>query len=354
MGLRYRKSIKVGKFFRINVSKSGIGYSIGVPGARYTVSANGRRTITAGIPGTGISYSQSVGGNSRRSQSHTYNQPTVDSGIAEAASQESAAISNFQPVEMKELLSSLRKSHFLYVSGSVLLIIGIIFLFATFISFNIGSLVIGLIGTMMGSIFLYLIHHNLCVVLEYEIDSEMQYLHSDRVAAFDCVFQSKKVWQTLTSAIVTNQKTHAGAGNVVTRFPISQQKNFPPYLKSNAEIIYLKLKSEKLYILPDKIIIQKGGKFGAIDYKDVNTTVYTGIFIENQGVPSDAQIIGYTWQYVNKNGSPDKRYSNNRQLPRCKYGYIKLESPSGLNVELCCSDYKRIVEFGQGFGNNGE
>lgn len=57
MGFRYRKSIGVGKYFRINVSKSGIGYSFGVPGARITHSANGRVTTTVGLPGTGISYS---------------------------------------------------------------------------------------------------------------------------------------------------------------------------------------------------------------------------------------------------------------------------------------------------------
>lgn len=40
MGFRLRKSINFGGGFRINLSKSGIGYSLGVPGLRYTKSAN--------------------------------------------------------------------------------------------------------------------------------------------------------------------------------------------------------------------------------------------------------------------------------------------------------------------------
>lgn len=40
MGFRFRKSINLGGGFRINLSKSGIGYSFGVPGLRYTKSAN--------------------------------------------------------------------------------------------------------------------------------------------------------------------------------------------------------------------------------------------------------------------------------------------------------------------------
>ncbi len=55
MGLRFRKSINLGKIFRINISKSGIGTSTGVPGFRIGYGPRGTRT-TASIPGTGVSY----------------------------------------------------------------------------------------------------------------------------------------------------------------------------------------------------------------------------------------------------------------------------------------------------------
>jgi hypothetical protein len=55
MSLRLSKHINIGKFFRINISKSGIGFSAGVPGARFTSGPSGRR-ITLGIPGTGLTY----------------------------------------------------------------------------------------------------------------------------------------------------------------------------------------------------------------------------------------------------------------------------------------------------------
>ena len=56
MGFRFRKSISVGKFGRINISKSGIGYSVGTKGLRFTKTATGKNRTTASIPGTGISY----------------------------------------------------------------------------------------------------------------------------------------------------------------------------------------------------------------------------------------------------------------------------------------------------------
>ena len=55
MGFRFRKSIGAGPF-RVNFSKSGIGYSFGVKGARITKKSNGSTMTTIGVPGTGISY----------------------------------------------------------------------------------------------------------------------------------------------------------------------------------------------------------------------------------------------------------------------------------------------------------
>ncbi|MHC0038023.1 DUF4236 domain-containing protein [Pseudoneobacillus sp. C159] len=59
MGLRFRKSFKVAPGIRMSVGKSGVGMSFGGKGLRYSVHTSGRRTATAGIPGTGLSYSTS-------------------------------------------------------------------------------------------------------------------------------------------------------------------------------------------------------------------------------------------------------------------------------------------------------
>ena len=56
MGLRFRKSIKLGGGARLNLSKSGIGYSWGVKGARFTKKANSGNRTTLSVPGTGISW----------------------------------------------------------------------------------------------------------------------------------------------------------------------------------------------------------------------------------------------------------------------------------------------------------
>lgn len=59
MGLRFRKSITIGPL-RINISKSGIGFSLGVKGFRISRSAKGKNTATVSLPGTGLSYVQDL------------------------------------------------------------------------------------------------------------------------------------------------------------------------------------------------------------------------------------------------------------------------------------------------------
>ena len=60
MGWSYRKTASIGPF-RINVSKSGIGYSIGGKGFRTGVNARGRRYTSISVPGTGLRYTKSGG-----------------------------------------------------------------------------------------------------------------------------------------------------------------------------------------------------------------------------------------------------------------------------------------------------
>ena len=59
MSFRFRKSINLGKGFRVNIGKSGGRLSFGGQGFRQSISTAGTARTTFGIPGTGLSYSKS-------------------------------------------------------------------------------------------------------------------------------------------------------------------------------------------------------------------------------------------------------------------------------------------------------
>ena len=54
---RFRKIIPLGRFLRINVSKTGTSLSVGRPGATVNVRKD-RVDGTVGIPGSGLSYKE--------------------------------------------------------------------------------------------------------------------------------------------------------------------------------------------------------------------------------------------------------------------------------------------------------
>ena len=58
MGLRFTKHIKLGKHLRLNISKSGVGISGGVRGARISFNPKTGVRSSVGLPGTGIYYSE--------------------------------------------------------------------------------------------------------------------------------------------------------------------------------------------------------------------------------------------------------------------------------------------------------
>jgi len=55
MGFYYRKSVNLGPF-RVNIGKSGLGYSVGGRGFRVGKSSRGRKYTSFSIPGTGVGY----------------------------------------------------------------------------------------------------------------------------------------------------------------------------------------------------------------------------------------------------------------------------------------------------------
>ena len=71
MGFRFRKSKKILPGVRLNFSNKSVGVSLGGKHARVSVNSSGRRTYSASIPGTGISYVKTSSGKHTSGQNHS-------------------------------------------------------------------------------------------------------------------------------------------------------------------------------------------------------------------------------------------------------------------------------------------
>lgn len=327
MGWRYRKSINLGGGFRINLSKSGIGYSWGFPGYRHTYSPNGTQRKTYSIPGTGISYVESQGKINRNSSNsgnnYNYNQDTKLITGATTYYQNSN-INNMGKGD--EILKAINKLRTIDILANICLIMVVLF--------------------PIGIILKILISQKWKLDLTYEMD-DINQKKFDALNEFLVELKNnRKLWQIGSSTIVYNTKYNAGAGNNVSRTSISLVKKMPWYINHNIDVYCLKLKNEKIFFTPDRMLIFKNmGRVGCRKYNDMVAGFSTTNFVEIEMVPRDAEIVEYTWRYVNKSGGPDKRFNNNRRIPVCKYGEISLESEDGINILLECSNHNLMYSI---------
>jgi len=78
-------------------------------------------------------------------------------------------------------------------------------------------------------------------------------------------------------------------------------------------------------------LVFDSAQVGAVSYPDLRIAIAQTRFIEDSSVPPDSQIVDHTWRYVNKKGGPDRRFSDNRELPILLYDEVRLTSSTGLN-----------------------
>lgn len=323
MGLRTRKSFNLGAGFRINLSKSGIGYSWGVPGYRVTK--------TASIPGSGISYvTESSGKKDAKSKSSIPNTEAY-SNITDI---ESSDISCFQPAEYSALL---KKLNLIYKLNRIPLWLCIFFLFTPYPVI----VVLGIIGILL-RIFLFF---KGSVELDYTLDVDMAKEYERRITAWKSLSKSNKFCHVIQSGKVNNSKNTGGANNALNFADLKLIPRLPRFIKSNVQGITLKLKKESLLFLPDKLLIIKNNKIGAINYESLKYDIFAFGYIEAKTPPKDAEFFQNVWLYTNKDGTPDKRHKENRQLPVYKYGRIDITSPEGVNVQIVCSNEKIVEDF---------
>ena len=322
MGWRYRKSYKLGGF-RINLSKSGIGYSCGIPGMRFTKMANGRERTTYSIPGTGFFYVEET--SSKHKNNNDYSTSENTNLLYEA----SADVEEYQNVEYDEFLSNVKK----YKNKND--------------NYNLIMIIIGILGLFFIPLiiipFIMFIYRK-CneeqfkINTDYSFDEYYQDYYNLLNLTLEEITKNDKVWAIESEHSVDDRRYNAGAGSSVKRQAVKLEQKCPQYLKMNITPYYLSFKNNSFYFLPDRILLETAKQIKDIKYSELKLNFNKQRFIEDEKVPKDALIVDRTWKYVNKNGTPDRRFSNNYQIPICSYSTVNFYSESGLDIMLHLSN----------------
>lgn len=171
-------------------------------------------------------------------------------------------------------------------------------------------------------------------VLFYELDEDFERRYQAVVSSFDKFCECAGKWHIEAGGAVTDLTTwkrNAGASHLIRRQPTTLAYKLPPTVSCNVTPPALHVGRQIMYFLPDVVLMQDGNRVGAISYGDLSVRWQNSNFIEEGPVPSDAVVIGQTWKHPNKNGGPDRRFKDNRQIPICRYEVMHLTSPSGVN-----------------------
>ena len=342
MGWRLRKSINLGLGFRINLSKSGIGYSWGFPGYRTTKLANGGTRQTYSLPGTGISYVEQQGG--RRNNEQNYD---VSSNLITGETEvfENIPIENIQKND--PILKEINKVLFINRLANLLLILTLlIYVHPAFSLCFIAGIVLKII-----------IFSSMKIKLYYEFDEDSRKMYNSLKEIWITLSQSRKLWQINSSTRIYNTKYSAGSGNHVDRNNAFIMSKLPSFIKTNIDIYGLNLCNQKMYFTPDRILIFRPfRKVYGCTYRDMFFGISSERFVESGKVYKDSEVVDYAWLYTNRDGSRDLRFNNNRRFPVCKYGELTLKSPNGIHTIIEFSNHdlaediqSKLVLFGNQF-----
>lgn len=339
MGFYLRKSISAGPF-RFNLSGSGLGLSVGVKGFRV---GTGPRGNYVHMGRDGLYYRASLGGAQRPPKQQTPVPPSSSPQGSTGTAIETGDVLEMKPTTGSHIMEQINEKMALnplwpwaLVGGGVLSAIAF--------SQPSGS-VLGIVSSVataaLSAWLAFRDQQRRAVVIMYDLDDDTITPFQKLTEEFDRVRSVNQIWNVDTAEYTADWKRNAGAGRLLSRKAASLTYSVPRVVKTNVSVPAIIGGRQNVYFFPDVALLVEGRRTGALSYDQLEVLWSTTVFIEDGSVPSDAQIVGHTWRFVNKNGGPDRRFNNNRQLPKALYLQMRLSSEKGLKKIL---HFSRVVD----------
>jgi hypothetical protein len=343
MGFYFRKGFNFGPL-RLNLSRSGLGASVGVKGARIGVGPRG-------------SYIHMGRGGLYYRQTLTPARRSPDRGAALPVPQQMIPGDNLQEISSKsalgmadssaaDLLIELNRVKNRTARLPIVVVAGVILICWSGLAGADSWLVaLELLATIVAA--LYARNSDVLngtAILSYSLEGEAARAFERLQAPFLQLTTCQLVWH-IDAAGRADAKRNAGATTNLQRTEVRPSFSRPPRVQCNLEVPTIKAGRTTLYFFPDRLLVYDSAGVGAVAYSELKIDVQESRFVEQGRLPNDSRQVGTTWQYVNKKGGPDRRFNNNRQIPVMQYGVIAFASNSGLQAMFMCSRADAAIHF---------
>jgi len=344
MGFFLRKSFGFGPF-RLNLSKSGLGASFGVKGARIGINPKGRAYVHAGRGGF---YCRETLQPSERQDGRptTPQAPMEDEAVRQIDSRVAWSLTDDKThwllvAELTRVRKRTSRRLSVSVLSTILLIglsVGLAVSVNTPETIPVSSLALTalLIFAAVCCVLAFLRARAVDerdgkVTVNFDFDPETLKRFQALSAALNRLSMCQRVWAVESKQNTRDWKRNAGATNLVRRTLVQMEPALPKGVESNHQVMCLPAGRQRLYFFPNALVVYDAQGIGAISYNGLKCEAETVTFTEAEGAPSDGQVLRHTWRYTNKSGGPDRRFSNNEELPVMRYGSLALMSDRGFD-----------------------
>jgi hypothetical protein len=185
------------------------------------------------------------------------------------------------------------------------------------------------------------------IATEIAVDREQAEPYYRMRDDFAALSECQNIWNVLSEKAIDRIAERSTANTAIARNPVSfllgscdliQWEQTVPHLPNHTK--------GDTYLYPGFILYRASKQaFALIDFRKVSLGFVSTQFTEADAVPSDTQVIGHTWAKSNKDGTPDRRFADNFQLPVVHYGSLLFSSQDGLDVRYLCSNAALAERF---------
>jgi hypothetical protein len=362
MGWRFRQSFSPIPGVRVTLSPSGLSTSVGVGPFRVSVGSSGVRGSVS-VPGTGLSYSTSLlpgaerpSGGTARPGPATANpgRPPQQAGteLERVGSASNEAITSQGLAEFKRLLVQSNTLHRQVSQSLEVVFENLTTTQAKYSSWESGWFMKRIrpaeFARMQESITELEAERaelqeqlQLSVLAaDFDVPERVAQAYSSFVDAFKGLTKVAKVWDNVGQRATDRVRERTTAGRVIDRQEVRATLGGPSSIRTSERPPRLgNANGGDLLFLPAFVVVYNSASdLGLVELGDISMTCTRVRFNETEPLVPGARVVGKTWVKANKDGSPDRRFKDNFQIPVVEYGYITIKSQTGLHEEYMVSD----------------
>lgn len=368
MAWRFRKSFSPLPGVRLTLSPSGISTSVGVGPLRLAAGPRGP-SFTATVPGTGLSFRQSLAGRAGQPEGALpgalpltpapVELPTPTPQLEDIKSAGSGALTTVGLAEFKRLLEQARREHGEIARDLTQLRAQESAAVGKYTRWKNGWLLRHLFKAKFQQL-RESAEESTAHRAELEEQEKLSRLQTQlnlppgverafhRLCdEFAVMSKSHRIWDTVGQRSTNKVAERTTASRAIDRRPVNFQLAKCELIESEWNVPHLEnANGGDIFFYPAFVLyFVTSENFALLEYSQAQLGFTTTRFLEEEPIPPDSKTVGSTWAKANKDGSPDKRFKDNYQIPIAQYGALVIVSATGMNEQYMVSNAESAEAF---------